>query len=126
MVNRFIVHSTGIDQMVFSHDFNLLATAAWDKVIRLYNYHEFFEVANSVGGAVNFDNLDSRARSLMFTSDNKLIAGMSDKTIRIWETSSEKLVASICGLVERNMTDSEWTDNVSAEIPYEKTCIRNE
>jgi len=117
-----MVHTTGIDQMVFNNDFTLMATAAWDKVIRLYNYQEFFEMANSVGGAVDFDNLDARARSLMFTANNKLIAGMSDRTIRIWETSSGKLVSLICGLVKRDMTASEWTDNVGTGIPYEKTC----
>jgi WD40 repeat protein len=121
-LSRFAVHSSGIDQIAFSNDFTLMATAAWDKLIRLYNYHEFFEMSNSVIGAINFDNLNARARSLFFTADKKLVAGMSDKSIRIWETSSEKLVSLICGLVKRDMTVSEWTDNMGIEIPYEKTC----
>jgi WD40 repeat protein len=123
-LSRFSVHSSGIDQIAFSNDFTLMATASWDKLIRLYNYHEFFEMSNSVIGAINFDNLNARARSLFFTADKKLVAGMSDKSIRIWETSSEKLVSLICGLAKRDMTTSEWTDNVGIEIPYEKTCKR--
>jgi WD40 repeat protein len=122
--SRFAVHSSGIDQIVFSNDFTFMATASWDKLIRLYNYHEFFEMSNSVMGAINFDNLKARARSLFFTTDKKLVAGMSDKSIRIWETSSEKLVSLICGLLKRDMSVSEWTDNVGIEIPYEKTCKR--
>ena len=124
-ISRFAVHTTGIDQIALSSDFTLLATAAWDKVIRIYNYHEFFEKGNSVGGVINFDDLDARVRSLMFSSDKKLFAAMSDKSIRIWETSSEKLVSLICGLVKRNMTPSEWADIIGAEIPYEKTCNGN-
>jgi len=124
-IARYVVHATGIDQMAFSNDFKLLATAAWDNVIRIYDYHEFFETGNSVAGVKSIDNLDARARSLMFTSDNKLFAALSDKSIRIWETSSEKLVSLICGLVCRNMTASEWADIIGAEIPYEQTCIKN-
>jgi hypothetical protein len=62
---------------------------------------------------------------MIFTGNNKLVAGMSDKSIRVWETSSQKLVLMICDLVKRDMTISEWTYNVSAEIPYEKTCGNN-
>jgi WD40 repeat protein/energy-coupling factor transporter ATP-binding protein EcfA2 len=123
-LSRFATHTAGIDHIVFSMDFTLMATAGWDKVVRLYNYYEFFEMSNSVGGAVTFNDVDARARSLMFTADKKLVAGMSDKTIRIWETSSEKLVSLICSLVKRDMTPGEWADIVGTEIPYEKTCNR--
>ncbi|MGD0343253.1 MAG: hypothetical protein ABSA76_16255, partial [Bacteroidales bacterium] len=68
---------------------------------------------------------DLRARSLIFTGNNKLVAGMSDKSIMVWETSSQKLVSMICSLVKRDMTASEWTDNVGVEVPYEKTCGLN-
>jgi hypothetical protein len=123
-LSRFTAHSAGIDQIVFSKDFSLMATAGWDKIVKLYNYHEFFEMSNSVGGAINFDNLNARARSLMLTADKLLVAGMSDRTIRVWETSSQKLVSLICGLVNRDMTALEWADIVGKEMPYEKTCGR--
>ncbi len=124
-LSRFVVNTTGIDQIVLTSDFTLLATASWDKAISLYNYHEFFEMENFVGGLVNFTGLNARARSLIFTSDKKLVAAMSDKTIRIWETSSRNLVALICNLVKRDMTVTEWADIIGYEIPYEKTCGRN-
>lgn len=115
-------HNSGISHITFNRDFSLLAIASWDKVIKLYNYHKFFELANTVGGVITINNVDARVRSLIFTHDNKLVSGMSDKSIRIWETSSQKLASLICGLVKRDMTDSEWTDFVGTEIPYEKTC----
>jgi GTPase SAR1 family protein len=122
--DRFIVHTAGIDLITFNSDFSLMATSSWDKTIKFYNYHEFFELSNSVGGAEHIRNLNTRIRSLLFTSDNKLVAGLSDKSIRIWETSSEKLASMICNLVKRDMTIKEWNEMVGAEIPYENTCQR--
>jgi WD40 repeat protein len=119
------VHTSGIDLIIFNSDFTLLATSGWDKTIRFYNYHEFFEHGNAVGGTEHLRNLNSRTRSLIFTIGNKLVAGLSDKSIRVWETSSQKIAALICDLVKREMTVTEWNDMVGAEIPYENTCNRN-
>jgi hypothetical protein len=120
-----IVHTAGIDLITFNSDFSLMATSGWDKTIRFYNYHEFFELENIVGGAEQIRNLNSRIRSLIFTGDNKLAAGLADKSIRVWETSSEKIARMICDLVKRDMSIAEWNDLVGAEIPYEKSCSRN-
>jgi WD40 repeat protein len=122
---RITSHTTGIDNMVFNRDFSMVATAAWDKVIHIYNYHEFFELHDLVRGVKNIDNPDSRARSMIFTNDNKLIAGMSDKSIRIWETSSMILASKICGILQRDMTPDEWNNYIGTDIPYEKTCGKN-
>ncbi len=121
----YIVHTAGIDLITFNADFSLMATSSWDKTIKFYNYHEFFELENTVGGVEHIRNLNNRTRSLIFTGDNKLVAGLSDKSIRVWETSSEKIASSICVLVKRNMTVAEWDDMVGAEIPYENTCSRD-
>jgi WD40 repeat protein len=123
---RVASHTTGIDNMVFNRDFTLVATSAWDKVIRLYNYHEFFDLHDLVKGVKNIDNPDSRARSMIFTKDNKLIAGMSNKSIRLWETSLTRLASMICQIVNRDMISEEWTMYVGSEIPYEKTCGMNQ
>jgi WD40 repeat protein len=119
---RYPVHTAGIDLITFNSDFSMLATSSWDKTIKFYNYHEFFELANTVGGFEHLKNLNQRIRSLIFTDDNELIAGLSDKSIRVWETSSPKIALKICDRVKRNMTIKEWNDMVGQEIPYEKTC----
>jgi WD40 repeat protein len=120
-----MVHTSGIDLITFNSDFTLLATSGWDKSIKFYNYHEFFERGNAVGGAEHISNINSRIRSLVFTDDNKLAAGLSDKSIRVWETSSEKLASLICAMLKRDMTLEEWNSMVGPEIPYESSCIRN-
>jgi hypothetical protein len=118
---RYAAHATGIDHIVFNHDFSIFATSAWDKTIHIYNYHEIYELHELVKGVKSIDNLDSKARTLMLTTDNKLVAGMSDCTIRIWETSSNIIASSICGIVNRDMIQEEW-DMYIGDIPYEKTC----
>ncbi|MCU0462204.1 MAG: hypothetical protein MUF36_09360 [Bacteroidales bacterium] len=123
---RYASHTTGIDHLIFNNDFSLVATAAWDKTIRIYNYLEFFEQHNFVKGVKSIEDLDSRTRTLIFTSENKLVAGMSDCTIRLWETSSPNLASKICGIVNRDMIPGEWNDYIGSEIPYEKTCGRNQ
>jgi WD40 repeat protein len=123
--SEYEVHTSGIDLITFNSDFTLLATSCWDKTIKFYNYHEFFELGNAVGGSEYIRNINSRIRSLIFTDDNKLAAGLSDKSIRIWETSSEKLASLICNQLTRNMTQEEWNSLVGEGIPYESTCHKN-
>lgn len=118
----YLIHTAGIDLIAFNKDFTLLATAGRDKTMRLFFYDEFFEKGNSIGGVARLDNLNNRIRSLCFTGDNKLAAGLSDKTIYIRETSSEKLAGEICRLIHRDFTPSEWNDMVGADIPYEPCC----
>jgi hypothetical protein len=120
-VSRYVAHSSGIDQLVFNSDYSLLASAGWDRSIKLYNYHIYFELSDPVEGAIKLNGMNARARSLLFTGDNKLVASLSDRTIRVWETSSEKLVNLIRTLVRRDMTESEWSNMVGPDIPYEKT-----
>lgn len=115
-------HTAGIDAITFNNDFSLVATSAWDKVIRIYNYQEYFDNHSFVKGVINIDRLDARARSLSFTQDNRLLAGMSDRTIRLWITSPSHLASLICSIINRDMTPLEWTNNIGSDIPYEKTC----
>jgi WD40 repeat protein/type II secretory pathway component PulM len=122
---KYNAHTAGIDLITFNSDYSLMATSSWDKTIKFYNYHEFFELGNIVGGAEHLRNLNYRTRSLIFTGDNKLVAGLADKSIRVWETSSEKLASMICNLVKRDMTNEEWNEMVGKEIPYENTCNIN-
>ena len=121
---RFSGGGEGIDQIVISDDFNLIATASWTKVVSLYNYHQFFELSNSIGGVVRF-NLNGRARSLLFTSDNRLLAGLSSRSTMIWETSSAKLAEQICNLIKRDLTVQEWAEIVGTDVVYEKACGKN-
>lgn len=118
---RVIQLSAGIDHIAFNSDGELFATSGWDKTIRLFRYHQYFDLSDPVGGSVQLRGITSRSRFLMFDKSDKLISSMADKTIRIWETSSAKLYSEIHRLVQRNMDETEWKDNVGANLQYEKT-----
>lgn len=119
---EFKAHSTAVELVTFNKDFSMVATASADKTIKLYNFHSYFENYNSIGSAIELKNQNGKVKSLMFTFDNRLVAGYADKSVRIWETSSEKLVAKICQLLKTSMSESDWKSIVGEDIPYEKTC----
>jgi WD40 repeat protein len=119
---EFKAHSSAVELVTFNKDFSMVATAASDKIIKLYNFHSYFENYNSIGSSIELKNHNSKVKSLIFTSDNKIVAGCSDKSIRVWEISCEKLVEKICSLLKTNMSESDWKSIVGEDIPYEKTC----
>lgn len=104
---KFEQHEAGIDLIAFSNDYKQLATAGRDKSIRLFYVDQYFSKKDIYGGIVHYKDLPGRVRSLAFTGDNKLVAGLSDKTIRIWETSSAKLAGMIQNFLK---TDSVLTN----------------
>jgi hypothetical protein len=116
------LHSAGVDQIVFTNDGTLAAVSCWDKMIRFYDFNRYFRLNDMVGGTYQLKGLTARSRVLAFDSSNRLISSMGDNTIRIWETSSEKICANICSLVRRNMTEEEWKDYVGTGVPFQRTC----
>jgi WD40 repeat protein len=120
--DKYEVHTSGIDQIVFNSDFSFFATASWDKKVRFYNYHSFCVL--SEGRAITLGNVESRVRALIFSGDNRLVASLSDKSIHVWETSSQNLAAMICSIVKRDMTRFEWNWMIGDDIPYETTCTK--
>ena len=118
-------HTAGIDQITLSRDYKFMATASWDKTVRIYNMGSFLGVAGMAGGTFLVNDLKDRSRVLMFTGKDVLIAGMEDKSLRLWETSADNLIKEICSRINRDMTIEEWNENVGMDIPYEKTCGTN-
>jgi WD40 repeat protein len=119
---EFRAHTTAIELMTFNRDNSLLATAAADKTIKFYNTNALFENFNSNFNAAELKNHNSKAKSLLFTFDNKIVAGCTDKSVRFWETSSEKLEKKICESLKSAISEPDWKAIVGDDIPYEKTC----
>jgi len=119
--DKYLIHDAGIDLIAFDSGYSLFAAASRDKTIKFFDYHEYFDIGNKVSGVQHLKNLNYRVRSMIFTREGSLVAGLSDRSIRIWETSSEKLASLISSIVKRDMTYQEWISMIGAEIPYEKT-----
>ena len=119
---EFKAHSAAIENIVFNNNFTMVASTASDKSVKFYNYNAYFENINSTGKSIDLKNNNSKVKSIIFTSDNKIIAACSDKVIKIWETSSEKLVENICSLLTAKITEADWKLIVDEDIQFEKTC----
>lgn len=74
-------HSDAVVSVVFSYDSNLLASASWDKVVKLWD--------TSSGECLQ--TLKGHSRSIYsatFSHDSTLLASASwDKTVKLWDTS---------------------------------------
>ena len=119
---EFKAHSSAVEHVKFNSDFSMVASAASDKTVKFYNFHSYFENYNSMGSSTQLKNFNSRVKSIIFTSDNMIVTGCADKTIRLLEISSEKFVTKICSLLKTNMSEADWKLIVGEDIPFEKTC----
>jgi WD40 repeat protein len=124
---KFEVHTSGIDLLSFNNDYTLLASGCWDKTINLYHFENYFESLDMTGKAfqraIQLSTLGNRGRSMIFTKDDKLVVGMSDKTIHIWDCSSQNLAEKLCLMIKLDMSKDLWNQIIGDDIPYEKPCF---
>lgn len=117
VVAVLVDHKARINDIEFSNDNRLMATASFDGTVRLWDFNNLNEEP------LIFRDHDMWVWSVGFSHDgNKLFAGCVDNLIRVWPTSMEFMSDQICGRVNRNMTGKEWYRYVASDIPYELTC----
>ncbi len=105
-----------IESITANSQGNLLAISCSDKSILIY------DLDNRGLKPLRLRDLKSKTRAFAFSSTNKLIVGGEDKTIEVWETSSDKLAEKICPILKRDMTKMEWAQFIGEKVEYQKTC----
>jgi WD40 repeat protein len=118
---QFSGHRAGVNDVAFSPDEKLLASAGSDKRLQLY------VLDNPEDLPVVMDNNSGFIWDIEFAEgSNYLIAACSESEIRIWPTNPSLLAEQICPKLTRNMTQEEWKKYVGygEETPYENTCVR--
>ncbi|WP_437329392.1 eIF2A-related protein [Sorangium sp. So ce381] len=84
-------HRKGINNIAWSPNGKLLASAGDDQTIRLWNADTGKEIAR-LEGHINF------VRTVAWHPDSRLLAsGGSDQTVRLWDTSTGKQIARLEG-----------------------------
>ncbi|HWZ22298.1 MAG TPA: hypothetical protein VNW06_06560, partial [Cytophagaceae bacterium] len=111
-------HSARVNNIIFSTNGGKLATASFDKTVRIWN------MANLHDPPILLKDHDDWVWSIAFSADGeKLLAGCKDNLIRVWPTNMDLLANIICDKMNRNMNRKEWNQFVSEDVRYEKTCL---
>ena len=118
-IRQFTGHRSGVNDVEFSPDGKLLASAGADKRLLLWI------VDNPQALPITMGNNNGFIWDIAFTANsNYLVAACSESEIRVWPTDPALLAEKICPLLKRNMTMDEWRKYVGeGDIQYEPTCV---
>ncbi|MEH1894217.1 MAG: AAA-like domain-containing protein [Nostoc sp.] len=89
--NRLEGHSDKVYSVVFSPDGKTLASASWDKTIKLWNRETGKEITTLRGHS-------DKVYSVVFSPDGKTLASASrDKTMKLWNLDTGKEITTLRG-----------------------------
>ncbi len=117
---HFSGHRAGVNDIEFSPDGALMASAGADKRLLMW------VLENPGDLPITMQNNAGFVWDIAFTKNSDyLIAACSESEIRVWPTNPALLAEKICPQLKRNMTQDEWEKYVGKkeDIPYEPTCI---
>lgn len=99
-------HRARINCIAFSKDGLQLASASFDKTVRIWNANNLNEIP------IILDDHNDWVWSIAFTPDNnKLLAGCKDNVVRVWATHIKDMKDIICGEIKGKRTElerNEW------------------
>jgi hypothetical protein len=118
-IRQFSGHKAGVNDVEFSPDEKLLASAGLDKRLQLYVLESPDDLPVIMSNNSGFIWDIEFARG-----SDYLLASCSESEIRVWPTDPTILADQICPKLTRNMTHDEWKKYVgnTEEISYETTC----
>jgi WD40 repeat protein len=119
VIRQFSGHKAGVNDVEFSPDEKLLASAGLDKRLQLYVLESPDDLPVIMSNNAGF------IWDIEFAKGSDyLLAACSESEIRVWPTDPNILAEQICPKLRRNMTRDEWKKYVgnTEEISYEITC----
>ena len=117
---HFSGHRAGVNDIEFSPDGALMASAGADKRLLMW------VLENPGDLPITMQNNAGFVWDIAFTKNSDyLIAACSESEIRVWPTNPSLLAEKICPQLKRNMSKDEWVKYVGTEedIAYEPTCV---
>lgn len=116
----FSGHMAGVNDIEFSPDAALMASAGADKRLLMW------VLENPGDLPITMQNNTGFVWDIAFTKNSDyLIAACSESEIRVWPTNPSLLAEKICPQLKRNMSKDEWEKYVGlqTDIPFEPTCV---
>jgi WD40 repeat protein len=113
-------HTAQVNDIRFNPVLGQMATASNDKTLKIFN-----NINDLTEPPITFTDNDGWVLVINFSSDGRMIvSGVYEGPQYLVgrPTHADYMVADICTLVTRNMTQDEWNTYVARDIPLEKTC----
>jgi hypothetical protein len=116
-------HSGRITDVKFSPDDRQIATAGYDKTVKIWNSD------NLSNRPITINKHEDFVLSVAFSSDGNYLVSSGEvpdnKSIPFlyyWPTHASSMADQMCAKVTRNLTQREWENYVGYDIPLQKTC----
>jgi WD40 repeat protein len=120
-------HTSLIQELKFSHSGKFLASASYDRTLRLWNMENLKEQPTVLTGndwvwSMAFSPDDEQIMGGIHSVTEGMRASDTDYTIHSWPTKNTIMSTELCGRITRNMSKDEWELYVADDLPREKTC----
>jgi WD40 repeat protein len=108
-------HNGGARSVSISSDGNLLVTGGGNGTVRLWSAETGQQIGDALIGHAD------RVSKVEISADGRRIARASyDDTVRLWDLNASP--KSLCDKLGANMSEAQWRDQVSPDIPYVAVC----
>ncbi|HBS88363.1 MAG: hypothetical protein A2W91_17400 [Bacteroidetes bacterium GWF2_38_335] len=116
LITKYKGHSARINDMQFSSDDKLLASASSDNSAKIWQSNNL-----NIEPIILKDH-ESWVLSLAFSFDDKeLVTACSGSDIKKWEIRARTMAQNLLSRLPRNMTQNEWNTYVGNDIPFKNT-----
>lgn len=109
-------HTAAITDLKFSADGKLLASASYDRSVRVWKLDQLQEQP------VVLPNHDNWVSAVTFSEGGEVVAGTYNGSESFYPISLTTLADQLCKKMKRNLTETEWTEYVGRDVQRVETC----
>jgi WD40 repeat protein len=109
-----IAGNSSIDHVVANDGSGLLAVAAANRKVYIYNLNNLSQKP------IEFSDINSFIRGITLSPDGLVSVGMANNSIRQYSVKTPVIQSMLAGYIKRNMSAEEWNTYIGKDVPYRK------